>query len=64
MTRLDDETFDPAERAAEKQRARDEDASALAAGDKTVEELQAENEVFARLAPRAWVNLRASESLG
>jgi hypothetical protein len=64
MSRRDEETFDPAERAAEKQRSRDEDYRALASGEKTVAELQLENEVFARLASRARVNPSASESLG
>lgn len=64
MSRADQETFDPAERAAEKQRSRDEDAAVLASGEKSAEQLQRENEVFARLASRARVNIRSSKSLG
>lgn len=40
-------TFDPAERAREKQASRDEDARALASGEKTVEQLRRENSAFA-----------------
>lgn len=40
-------TFDPVARAAEKQASRDEDARALASGEKTVAQLKAENGAFA-----------------
>ncbi|MGH3263378.1 MAG: hypothetical protein ACRDNS_15450 [Trebonia sp.] len=60
----DQQPVDWTERIREKQASRDEDARALASGEKTVEQLQEENEVFARLAARARVNLAASESLG
>jgi len=56
--------FDPAELWAEKQRSRDEDRRALESGEKTIEQLRAENEVFAQLAPITRVNLAASKSLG
>jgi hypothetical protein len=39
--------FDPKVRAAEKQASRDEDARALASGEKTREQLRAENSAFA-----------------
>lgn len=41
------EVFDPAERAREKAASRAEDARALASGEKTREQLQAENAAFA-----------------
>jgi hypothetical protein len=55
--------FDPAELWAEKQRSRDEDRRALESGEKTIEQLREENEVFAQLVPIARVNLAASKSL-
>lgn len=64
MTRVKETPLDQAARAAEKQRSRDEDARALASGEKTVEQLREENEVFARLAPRTRVDIAASRSLG
>jgi len=64
MEKTSEQTFSPRERAAEKQRSRDEDAAALASGRKSAAELQRENEAFARLASRARVDLRASKSLG
>lgn len=64
MARLKETPLDQAARAAEKQRSRDEDARALASGEKTVEQLREENEVFARLAPITRVDLAASRSLG
>ena len=64
MTRVKETPLDQAARAAEKQRSRDEDARALASGEKTVEQLREENEVFARLAPRTRVDTAASRSLG
>jgi hypothetical protein len=42
-------TYDPAERAAEKQASRDEDARRLAAGEVTREQLARENSPFAGL---------------
>jgi hypothetical protein len=59
-----EEGFDPAELWAEKQRSRDEDRCALESGEKSIEQLRAENEVFAQLAPISRVNLSASKSLG
>jgi hypothetical protein len=53
-----------ASRAAEKHRSRVQDARALASGRKSEAQLQHENEVFARLASRARVDLLASRSLG
>lgn len=41
------QTFDPKQRAAEKQASRDEDARALASGEKTVADLRRENSAFA-----------------
>jgi len=46
MLRDEDEFYDPAERAREKQRSRDEDRRALASGEKSPEELQRENGLF------------------
>jgi hypothetical protein len=64
MARHGDQPLDPAARAAEKQRSRDEDARALASGEKTAAQLRDENEVFAKLAPMSRVDLTASRSLG
>jgi hypothetical protein len=64
MPRSDEQTFDPAERAREKQASRDADARALASGEKSALELERENEVFARLASRARIDLPAARSLG
>jgi hypothetical protein len=61
---VDDERFDWAELAREKQASRDEDARALASGEKSLEQLREENEVFARVFANARINLTASESLG
>jgi len=55
--------FDPAELWAEKQRARDEDRRALQSGEKTIEQLREENEVWGRVLAAGRVNLRASKSL-
>lgn len=41
------ETFDPKERAREKEVSRQKDAEALASGEKTVEQLRKENSAFA-----------------
>jgi hypothetical protein len=61
---VDEQPFDWAELAREKQASRDEDARALASGEKSVEQLREENEVFARVLADARINLAASESLG
>ncbi len=42
-----EQTFDPAERAREKQASRDEDARAIAAGEKTADQVRRENGAFA-----------------
>ncbi len=51
------ETFDPTERAREKQASRDEDVQALATGEKTVEQLRKENAAFAF--PRSRVRIKS-----
>jgi hypothetical protein len=56
--------FDPAELWAEKQRSRDQDRRALESGEKSIEQLREENEVFARVLASGRINLRASRSLG
>ena len=43
---------------------RDEDARALASGEKSIEQLREENAVFARVLADARINLGSSESLG
>jgi hypothetical protein len=63
MPAEDEQPFDFAALAEEKRRSREEDRRALASGEKSLEELRDENEVFAKLAARARVNLAASESL-
>jgi hypothetical protein len=55
------ERLDPQERAREKQRSRDEDARALASGEKSLEQLRRENGHFAHLNVR--VSLRGSKPL-
>ena len=55
------ERLDPKERAREKQRSRDEDARALAAGEKSREQLQRENGHFTF--PNARVSLRGAKPL-
>jgi hypothetical protein len=55
------ERFDPKERAREKQRSREEDARALASGEKSPEELQRENGHFSF--PNARISLRGSKAL-
>jgi hypothetical protein len=55
------ERFDPKERAREKQRSREDDARALASGEKSPEELQRENGHFSF--PNARVSLRGSKPL-
>jgi hypothetical protein len=52
---------DPKERAREKKRSRDEDARALAAGEKSRDELRRENGLFAF--PRVRVSLRGAKPL-
>jgi hypothetical protein len=52
---------DPKERAREKKRSRDEDARALAAGEKSRDELRRENGHFAF--PRVRVSLRGAKPL-
>jgi hypothetical protein len=64
VTSVDEQPFDWAARAREKQASRDEDARALASGEKSAEQLSEENEVFARVLADARINLAASESLG
>jgi hypothetical protein len=64
MTVDDEQPFDFAALAEEKRRSREEDRRALASGEKPLEQLRDENEIFAKLASRARVNLAASESLG
>ena len=53
--------FDPKERAREKQRSREEDARALASGEKSPQELQHENGHFSF--PNARISLRGSKPL-
>jgi hypothetical protein len=53
--------FDPKDRAREKQRSRDEDARALASGEKSPEQLQRENGHFSF--PNARVILRDTKPL-
>jgi hypothetical protein len=55
------ERLDPKERAREKQRSREEDARALASGEKSPEDLQRENGHFSF--PNARVSLRGSKPL-
>lgn len=55
------ETYDPAERAREKQASREEDERALAAGEKTREQLHRENAAFAGLKVR--VNFAGAKKL-
>jgi hypothetical protein len=55
------ERFNPKERAREKQRSREEDARALASGEKSPEDLQRENGHFSF--PNARISLRGSKPL-
>lgn len=55
-------TYSPAERAREKQAAREQDAADLASGAKTREQLRAENATFAGL--RVRVNFAGAKRLG
>jgi hypothetical protein len=55
------ERFDAKERAREKQRSREEDARALASGEKSPEELQPENGHFSF--PNARISVRGSKPL-
>jgi hypothetical protein len=55
------EHLDPVERAREKQRSRDEDARALASGEKSPDELRRENGHFAF--PHVRVSLRGAKPL-
>jgi hypothetical protein len=55
------ERFDPKERAREKQRSRDEDARALASGEKSREQLRRENGHF--VFPNVRISLRGSKPL-
>ena len=55
------ERFDPKERACEKQRSREEDARALASGEKTREQLRRENGFF--VFPRVRISARDSKPL-
>jgi hypothetical protein len=59
-----DDHFDPAELFEEKRRSREEDRRALASGEKSLDQLREENEVFARALADARINLAASKSLG
>jgi CHASE3 domain sensor protein len=53
--------LDPVERAREKQRSREEDARALASGEKSSEQLQRENGHFSF--PNARISLRGTKPL-
>lgn len=64
MARQEELPLDPIARAAEKQRSRDEDARALASGEKSLEELSHENGAIARVLARGRIDLAASRSLG
>lgn len=55
------ERFDPKERTREKQRSREEDARALASGEKSPEELHRENGHFSF--PNARISLRGCKPL-
>jgi hypothetical protein len=57
-------SFSPRERAAEKQRSRDEDAAALASGRKSAADIERENGALVRVLVRGRIDLRASKSLG
>jgi hypothetical protein len=57
----EDERLDPEERRREKQRSRDEDARALASGEKSREQLQRENGHFSF--PNARISLRGTKPL-
>jgi hypothetical protein len=56
-----DNTYDPKQRAHEKQASRDEDARALATGEKTRDQLRRENGIFSGLDVRP--DLDGAESL-
>lgn len=56
-----DDRLDPAERAQEKRRSRDEDARALASGVKSLAQLRREKGVFAF--PKVRVSLRGAKPL-
>jgi len=58
---VNSERFDPEERAREKQRSRDEDARALASGEKTREPLRKENGLV--LARHVRISLRGTKPL-
>lgn len=58
---LDHDHLDPAERAREKQRSREDDAHALASGAKSRAQLRRENGVF--VFPKVRVSLRGSKPL-
>ena len=57
----DSEEFDPKERAREKQRSREDDARALASGEKTREQLREENGLV--LARNVRISLRGTKPL-
>ena len=59
-----DDQFDPRARAWEKQESRVADERDLRSGRKSAEELRLENELLARFAGSARVDLAASRSLG
>jgi hypothetical protein len=56
------ERFDPKERSREKQRSRDDDARALASGEKSREQLQRENGHFAF--PKVRISARGAKPIG
>lgn len=58
------DSFDPQERAQQKERSRRADMRAIALGQKSHVALKRENEVFAPLAAAARIDLAASRALG
>jgi hypothetical protein len=56
---MDSRRYDPAERARQKQASRDEDERALAAGEKTMDDLRRENTIFA--VPKAKLGVPVGE---
>jgi hypothetical protein len=61
LCRMSEERFDPKERARQKRASRDEDARALASGEKTREQLKRENGHF--VFPRVRISARGSKPL-
>ena len=58
---MESERFDPKKRAREKQRSREEDARALASGEKSLKELERENGHFAF--PQVRISFKGSRPL-